>query len=256
MTKLQIIKRRACNVVFLFFLLAGIGLVIPGSPAYLPSLLVHYSHFHDGHSLGYWVRALDRPDTEVRRQAIFALGAIGSDAAEAVPTLARILTEDPDRSVRQQAALALAKMDLASAPAIPALARALDEDEDPAVRMNAAIALSRLGTQARPAVPVLVKALQRRDNRTNLKTFLFTIEEMAATALGRATVGTSEGVAPLLEALPDARTASERRLLAHALGEIGPPAKAAEPRLRALLADDSLEVREAAKESLDKILAE
>ena len=249
-------KLRVRNVVFLLFLLAGIGLFIPGSPAYLPSLQVHYSHFHDGHSLGYWVRALDRPDTEVRRRGILAVGAIGEDAAESVPTLARILTEDPDHTIRHQAALALLKMNLAAAPAVPALARALDEDDAPKVRMNAAIALSRLGTQARPAVPVLVKALRRKANRTNLGTFTFTIQEMAATALGRASAGTSEGLAPLLEALKGAHTASKRRLVAHALGEIGAPARVAEPQLRALLTDNSIEVREAAKEALRKILEE
>jgi HEAT repeat protein len=254
MTRHRITTRRALNVLFGFSFLAGIGLLIPRSPAYLPSLLVHYTHFQDGHSLGYWVRALDRPDAEVRRRAIFDLGAIGPDAAEAVPALATILTEDPDDEARHQAALALTKMGKASGAAVPALAKALDEDEQPAVRMDAAIGLARLGKLARPVVPVLIKALQRRSNRTTLGVFSFTIQEMAALALGRATAGTTEGVAALLEALADARTASKRLLVARALGEIGVTARAAAPRLRALLADDSREVREAAREALRKIM--
>lgn len=244
------------NALLIFSLLAGAGLAVPGSPAFLPSLLAHYSHFHSGHSLGYWVRALDSPDAEIRCRVIFALGSIGPDAAEAVPALARILTHDADLKTRQQAALALAKMVPSSAEAVPALARALDEDEEASVRMNATLALFRMGTQARSAVPALIRATQRRANRTNLATFRFTIQELAALALGKATAGTSEGVAALLEMLGSARTANKRCLVARALGEIGAPARAAEPQLRLLLADDSAEVREAAKESLRKIEGE
>ena len=246
--------RRALEVVFVLLLLAGLGLLIPGSPAYLPPLVVHYSHYHQGHSLGYWVRALDQPDEEVRYQAIFALGTIGPDAAEAVPALATILTEDPDPEARHRAALALAKMAPASGPAVPALAHALEEDEEPAVRMNAALGLLRLGTLSRPAVPALIRALQSRANRTNLGTFTFTIQELAALALARATAGTTEGVAALTEALENARTAQKRLLVARALGEVGAPARVAESQLRALLANDSPAVREAAAEALRKIM--
>lgn len=248
--------RRVQNGFLLLSLLAGLGLVIPGSPAFLPSLLVHYSHYQDGHSLGYWVRALEQPAAAMRYRAIFNLGAIGTDAAEAVPALSRIMTEDLDREARHQAALALAKMAPAAAAAAPDLARALDEDEEASVRMCAAIALSELGKQGKPAIPALIRAIKRRDNRTKLGTSLFSIQEMAALALGRATAGTEEGVAPLSEALQRARTPSTRCLVARALGEVGAPARPATPQLRALLADDYPEVREAAGESLQKILGE
>jgi HEAT repeat protein len=248
------IKRLAPKVVFVLPLLAGLGLLVPGNPAYLPSLVTHYSHYQDGHSMGYWLRALGRPDAEVRRRAIAALGTIGPDAAEAVPALATILTDDPDAGARQQAGLALVKMAPVSGAAVPALARALDEDDDPAVRMNAALALSRLRSQARPVAPVLVRALQRKANRAKVGKFAITIQETAALALARATAGTPEGVAALTEALEGARTAEKRCVVARALGEVGAPARAAEPRLRALLADDSPEVRENAEEALQKIL--
>ncbi len=253
MIERRTIQRRACHVLFVLSFLAGIGLLIPASPAYLPALLVHYSHYQDGHSLGYWLRALDRPDLAVRRRAVFDLGAIGPDAAEAVPALAAILTDDPDAELRHQAALALVKMSPASEAAVPALARALEQDAVAEVRMDAVIALEGLGTRARPAIPVLIRALKRRANRTNVGTFPFTIQEMAALALGRATAGTTEGVAVLLEALQGARTASKRRLIARALGEVGAPAREAAPRLRALLDDKNREVREAAEEALGKI---
>jgi HEAT repeat protein len=178
---------------------------------------------------------------------------MGLDAAAAVPTLARVLTEDSDDDARKQAALALSKIAPASASAVPALACALDEDKALSVRMNAAIALARLGPLARPAVPALIRATQRRINRTNLGSFPFTIQEMAALALGRATPGTNEGVVALIEALKCARTASKRRFVAQALAEVGAPAREAEPLLEALLTDDSPEVRETAKSALRKI---
>lgn len=250
MTKL----RRACRNLFVFIsLVAGVGFAIPGSPPYLPSLLSHYSHYQAGHSLGYWLRFLHNSDPQIRLQAITALGHFGSDAAEAVPDLVRILTEDGDEEARQQAALALAKLAPASAAAVPALARALEDDAVPLVRMDAAIALLRLGPLARAATPALIRAMQRRANRTNLGKFSLTIQEMAIVALGRATAGTADGVAALIEALRGARTASKRRLVARALAEIGTPARAAEPLLRPLLSDDSPEVREAAKQALDQI---
>jgi HEAT repeat protein len=246
----------AVKVVLVLSLLAGVGLFIPGSPAYLPALLVHYSHTYSGHSLGYWMRALDAPEPAVRRKAIFSLGAMNADAAEAVPALARILTEDADGEIRYQAALALSKIAPAAIAALPALARALDEDESPKVRMNAAIALCRLGPQARPAAAVLIRALERRANRTNLAKYTCTIQEMASVALGRATAGTTEGVAALTTALGNARTSSKRRFLAQALGDIGASAQAAASRLQSLLDDDSPEVRESAAEALRKILGE
>ncbi len=233
--------------------LAGIGLLLPGSPAYLPLLLSRYSHYQGGHSLAYWVRALHQPDAELRLQAILAVGTIGSEAAEAVPALAEILTDDADDEARHQAALALAKIAPASAAAVPALARALDEDKVLMVRMDAAMALSRLGANARPAVPALIRAMHCRANRTNLAKFTLTIQEMAAVALAQATAGTRGGVAALMEALQGARTANKRRILAHALGEVGTPAREAEPLLRTFLADESPEVREAVREALRKI---
>lgn len=253
MSNLWILARWARNAVVVVFALAGIGLLIPGSPAYLPSLLDRYSHIQDGHTLGYWLRALHRPDLATRRRAIFAVGAIGPDAAEAVPVLAAILTGDADVESRRRAALALAKLAPASASAAPALARALEEDEIADVRMNAALALGELREHARPAVPALIRALQRRANRTNLETFTVTIQEAAALALGRSTAGTPDGVPALLEALDRARTVNKRRIVARSLGEVGPAAQAAEPRLRALLADNSQDVREAAQEALEKI---
>jgi HEAT repeat protein len=250
------IMRRVYLAASVLLLLAACGLFIPGSPAYLPSLFGHYSQFKEGHSLGFWVRALDGSDQALRRRAIFALGAIGPPAAEAAPTLARILTADSDAEARHQAALALGKMAPASAAEAPALASALAEDREPTVRMNAALALFELGSQARPAVPALIAALKSPANRTNVGTFPYTIQDMAALALGRATAGTTDGVPALCEALQSARTTAKRRSIANALGQIGGAARDATPALQSLLEDDSPEVQQAAQDALRQIAGE
>src|SRR5437588_786657 len=131
-------------------LLAGLVVLIPGSPAYLPNILNRPGQY-DGHSNRYWARALESPDAETRRRAAFSLWATGTEAGEAVPALASVLLQDPNPDVRREVALALIKMAPASRGAVPALAGALG-DEEPAVRMNAVIALFRLGAESRPAV--------------------------------------------------------------------------------------------------------
>jgi HEAT repeat protein len=234
-------------------LLVALAVLIPGSPVYLASWFERGSH--DGHGLRYWVRALDSGEPEARYKAIFALGAIGPDAGEAVPALAAILAGDPDAEARHQAALALKKIGPAARTAVPQLAQAL-EDSEPAVRMNATLALRGLGTEARPAVPALIKALKREGNRTNVGKFRVTIQEMMALTLARASAGSAEGVPALTEFLQGAGTAQTREFAARALGEVGAEARPAVPQLRARLKDDSTAVREAAEEALQKIEGE
>lgn len=250
-------KRRTLWLVAALVVLAALAVLIPGSPAHLPTLMGggYFGQYHDGHSAGYWRDGLKSPDAEARRRAIFALGAIGPDAGEAVPALAVILREDPDAEARQQAALALSKMAPASRAAVPALAEAL-ADEEPFVRMNAALALSRLRAEARPAVPALIEALKDEDNRTNVGRFAATIAEAVALALGRASAGSADAVPALTEALAAARTVGMREARARALGEVGAEARPAVPQLQALLQDKNVDVRWAAEDALRKIEGE
>lgn len=232
-------------------LLAGLSVVIPGSPIYLPRLLVP-SQGHEGRSAGSWARDLSSEDAAARHEAIAAIGTFGADAADAVPAVAGLL-DSPDPVDRQLASFALARMAPASQGAVPALARALGDDLAD-VRMNAALALCSLGAAARPAVPALIAALRRGGNGTRVGLFYFNVREMTAVALGRASAGTAEGVPALTEALRAARTERSRIATARALGEVGPPARPAVPELRALLGSDRGDgVEEAAREALEKI---
>jgi HEAT repeat protein len=86
-----------------------------------------------------------------------------------------------------------------------------------------------------------------------LNAFPLTIQGMAALALGRASAGTTEGVAALCEALGAADTDNLRGNIARALGEVGPDALPAAPQLRELLTSVNVNVRWTARESLGKI---
>jgi HEAT repeat protein len=207
---------------------------------------------YGGHTTRHWVAALDDPDLDTRREAIHALGSIGTDAEESIPALSTILLQDPDRGCRIEAALALMKMCPASRVAVPALARALTDDE-PVVRMDAAIALVRLQADGRPAVPALIAALKDERNKTNASLFLFTIREKVAMALGRASAGTGEGVPALRQALKEADTEPMLVAVIQALGDVGPQARAAVPELRSFLQNNSTQVRKATEESLQDI---
>jgi HEAT repeat protein len=231
-------------------LLSAAAVVIPGSPVYLPKL--HNYPQHDGHSTRYWLKAVDSSDPELRYHALYCLGAIGTDAGEAVPKLAQVMRADPDPSARSAAALSLSKMAPASRVAVKELAESLSDDEA-LVRMNAAIALSRLHADARPAIPALIKAINDEDNLTNLHLFSSTIQEMSVIALGRASAGSPEAVPALTEALAAAETEPMRAALARALGEVGAEAKPALPLLRVMRKNKSPWLREVAEEVLQKI---
>ena len=78
----------------------------------------------------------------MRRNAVEALGNIASP--EAVPRLARLLSDDNCDYVRHNAALSLAKIGPGAEAAFPALKLALG-DENLYVRGNARLALARIG---------------------------------------------------------------------------------------------------------------
>jgi HEAT repeat protein len=234
--------------------LAGLALLLPDSPVYLTKLYSVNGRY-GGHSCRYWIESLDNPDAGARREAIFALGACGTEADEAVPALAALLLGDSDASVRSEAALALSKMHPASRTAVPALGQAL-QDGNPGVRMYAALALFRLGNEARSAVPALIQALGDEGNQRNVGTFFFTIRELVALTLGRASAGTAEAVPALMEVLRGNGTMALRRAVTRALGDIGTEARPAAPQLRKMLTDQRLPLREAAAEALRKIEGE
>ncbi len=245
-------KRRAFWSFVLLLFVGALAVLLPSSPAYAPKLFARYVTFYDGHGAGHWTGKLDDPDPEVRGHAAFALGMLGGDSEGAVPALARLMVDDPEVRVRVEASLALSKLGKLARGAVPALARAL-ADSHQLVRMNAARTLLELGREARPAAPELVKAMKDAENDSQVGTFELSVREVATVALGRATAGSDEGVAPLVEALEGAHTDGMRRAAARGLGEVGASARSAEPQLRALLKHEDESVRWTAGVSLKQI---
>jgi HEAT repeat protein len=215
---------------------------------------------YGGHPTEHWIHQLKDADPKARQEAVFALGVIGAEAEEAVPAVCKLL-KDPEPRVRCDAALALLKMYPASRKTAPDLAGVL-EDEMPLARINAAIALNRLALEARPAVPALLKALGDKRNDQWIPGFQITIREALLQALGRATAGSTDGVAVLSEALKDDSLPREmppetrvncRAAAARALGEVGPEAREAVPLLKAAAKEPELKLRDAAQAALKKI---
>ncbi|MFO0842922.1 MAG: HEAT repeat domain-containing protein [Gemmataceae bacterium] len=90
--------------------------------------------------LGVLQEAAKEP--ELRVLAVVALGAIGKDAAAAVPALASAV-KDVNPEVRLYAARALGRIGSAARPALKAL-EAARKDDDPNVRSAAAEAIKQI----------------------------------------------------------------------------------------------------------------
>src|SRR5262249_33584014 len=129
------------------------------------------------------LNALKDDKEDVRRSAVIALGNLGPDAADAVPTLAYLLNEKNDDLIRA-AFISLGRIGptavpvllgelrktrgqgnacealaILGRPAVSGLVSAL-QDRDPYVRKSAAEALACIGTDAVLAVPGLTRLLR------------------------------------------------------------------------------------------------
>ncbi|HVK17598.1 MAG TPA: HEAT repeat domain-containing protein [Fimbriiglobus sp.] len=235
-------KRTVVWAVIVLLVAVALALLVPGSPAHVAKLLGE-RRAYDGYSLGHWRDELASPDKEVRKQAFLAIGAIGPDAEDAVPDVARLLTDDPDEDIRTYASVAMIKMAPSTKTAVPALIQALT-DKHMQVRQNAVSALGRLRTDARAAVPALIAAMKDPENDTNARVFLHTIQEGAASVLGLVSEGTGDAVPALTETLTGDATDKVKAAAARSLGQIGEPARPAIPILYAALKHKDRYVRE------------
>ncbi|UCG67572.1 MAG: HEAT repeat domain-containing protein, partial [Deltaproteobacteria bacterium] len=170
-------------------------------------------------------------DRWVRISAAVALGKIGSEAKEAVPSLIKALG-DSDPGMRYRAAEALGKIGSEAKEAVPALLKALGDNE-PEVYMVADSAIAEIVPEAREAIPSLIKALGDSDVR---------VRHGAINALGK--IGSSaESVVPALIAVlsdPEPNIRKEAISLLQHIGYTGNDFLAALERTANNDSDDSV----------------
>jgi HEAT repeat protein len=184
-----------------------------------------------------------------RRQAALTLGRLGPLARDAVPAVAKHLSEtcdaDPEVSPQRWALSSLALFSREAKDVTPQLIDLLrDEQSSHITRLGCLEALSQIGPAAPDAIAALWKQLESSLNGD---------EELAvasAEALGM--VGpAAAAAAPALMRAAQADDEDLRSAAAQALGRIGVPAKDAQPLLCDLMiGDDSELVRDAAMTAL------
>ena len=180
------------------------------------------------------LKLVEHSDSDVRRSAADALGAIGSEAA--ISGLLK-LVEHSDYYVRRSVAYALGN--IGSEAAISGLLK-LVEHSDYYVRWSAAGALGKIGDKK--AIPGLLKLLEDSNPY---------VRSSAADALG--SIGDDQAIPGLLKLLEDSDS-DVRRIVADALGKIGD--KKAIPELLKLVEDSDSYVylRWRAAYALDQIV--
>jgi HEAT repeat protein len=244
-------KQRFVWIIGTLLILGLVGLSVPGSPIYLPELAAARVQY-DGEPLSHWIEQLDHPDHDSCRQAIYAIGSMGTDAQEAIPKLAQIMLTHAGGQTRSEAALAISKMMPGAKLVVNQLGQAMD-DTDAFVRMNAVMALFRLKEEASPAIPALLKALENQQNHTNLGAFSYSIYQMSILALGRASTGTDQCVGTFHQLLKSDIEDLTKVALIRALGDIGPPSLVAVTDIRPYLQSERADLRKCATNSLSRI---
>jgi HEAT repeat protein len=201
--------------------------------------------------------ALGAPETRARLEAVRTFAAAGTREKRVVLRLLEIVNSDPEIEVRRAATRAVARAAPdAAAPAIKRLLQVIEKDADPVVRENAARslgrigeasdeftddgvvrlaggledshrrvkkaaaeALAKLGSRAGPAVPAMLDCLAGRP-------------DPAAEPIRRTLIGLGPAAVDQLITALDRENVSLRSAVLDILGEIGPPARKALPRMR------------------------
>ena len=189
------------------------------------------------------IDALDDSYEPVRRNAIYALGAIGKPAVE--PLIEALAAEKEAFDMEPILHICDAAHGLAAigASAVPALITAL-EDERENVRASAAYALGEMGRAATDAVDALALLLTDESEE---------VRRHATSALGMIKVPAEKTVPALVRVLEDREDTDLAFFAAQALTRIGRDATEATPALREALMSESAYVRGFSSEALSRI---
>ena len=179
----------------------------------------------------------------VRRNAIYALGAIGEPAVK--PLIDALDSEKEAFDMEPILHICDAAHGLAAtgAPAVSELITVL-QDERENVRASAAYALGEMGPVAAESVDPLIALLRDESEE---------VRRHATSALGMIKVPVSKTVPALVEVLEDREDTDLAFFAAQALTRIGPDATAAIPALREALMSESAYVRGFSSEALGRI---
>jgi HEAT repeat protein len=193
-------------------------------------------------AVGELIGILQKNDrSRLHSGAIEALGAIGSEAASAVPVLKKLLV-GKDVHLATAAGLALSEILPAGseqlAEVVPVLVKSL-ANTSPEIRNQAIFGLGACGRQA---LPTLTKLVAGHDKNHDLAW-------QAAAALALLGPDAEPAIPDLVSALKSKQQSVVAQSAA-ALGAIGPAAKGAVPQLQALLAHKDIVIREYAANAL------
>jgi RNA polymerase sigma factor (sigma-70 family) len=172
------------------------------------------------------LRAVKDKDEFVREAALVALRDVSPVNKEVIDAFIAAL-KDQRALVRTSAARALDTHGEAAKAAVPALSRAALEDGSADVRREAVSALLAIRPEPAVLIPVMAAVLeneQGRESRDAARSYFGTL----------AGAKHKDAVPALLAALEKARSLVARQEIVFALGQIGPAAKEAAPRLREL----------------------
>ena len=183
------------------------------------------------------IKSLDSGDLKQMELALEAIADMGSDAAEAVPALQKLLPHE-NALIQAHAAHALGRIGKPALPAIEALAKMIT-DEDDEVRIAALDALAAIEPGPETAVPLMISALTSEDTNIVLRAL-------------NSLADRGEAIVPaMILALGDERTEYWALLVVQ---EIGPAAAAAVPAVEKLLGNKAEpELRMEAAMTLGKI---
>ena len=189
------------------------------------------------------IGALEDSCEPVRRNAIYALGAIGKPAVE--PLVDALAAEKEAFDMEPILHICDAAHGLAAigASAVPALVTAL-KDERENVRASAAYALGEMGPAAADAVDGLITLLTDESEE---------VRRHATSALGMIKEPVSKTVPALVRVLEDREDTDLAFFAAQALTRIGPDATEAVPALQEALLSESAYVRGFSSEALSRI---
>jgi hypothetical protein len=196
-------------------------------------------HYTGSNSVPLALALLKHPSPTVRRAALWGLGSLRKQTAIVTNTIPQLIDalDDPDRLVRYYACLAIAEMGPDAASAVPTLTRVLSDTGDGAqtndffyLRAEAAVALGRIGPAASKSLPALETAVHESNSY---------LRGQSAAATWRVSSNADLALPVLLREMATNYEDMKWDWIV-AVGEMGPRATSAIPQLKIELRTDQM----------------